>query len=45
LSWANYGTLMSATNVAGPWAPVAGAASPFLVNRTNATQFYSVKVH
>jgi hypothetical protein len=30
LSWGNYGTLLSTTNLAaGPWVPVTGAVSPF----------------
>jgi hypothetical protein len=46
LNWANYGTLMSATNLAGPWAPVTGAVSPFVVSTTNAVaEFFSVKIH
>jgi hypothetical protein len=46
LNWANYGTLMSATNVAGPWVPVPGAVSPFVVSTTNtAVEFFQVKVH
>ncbi len=45
LTWANYGSLQSATNLAGPWVPVAGAASPFVVGTTNAgAQFFRVKV-
>jgi hypothetical protein len=34
------GTLLSATNTAGPFKPVAGATSPFPVPTTNAQQFY-----
>jgi alpha-mannosidase len=34
------GTLLSSTNVAGPYSPVAGAASPYVVPATNAQQFY-----
>jgi len=45
LNWANYGTLVSATNIAGPWVPVAGAVSPFQVNPTNAMEFFRVKLH
>jgi hypothetical protein len=45
LSWANYGTLMSATNIAGPWAPVSGAVSPIQVNPTNAAKFFRVQIH
>ena len=45
LSWANYGTLLGATNLAGPWVPVTGAVSPFQVSTTNAAAFYRVKIH
>jgi hypothetical protein len=46
LSWANYGTLLSATNLAGPWMPVAGAVSPFVVSTTNsAANFFQIKIH
>jgi hypothetical protein len=34
------GTLLSSTGVTGPYAPVAGAASPYTVPLTNALQFY-----
>ena len=34
------GTLLSSTNVTGPYAPVAGAASPFTIPITNSSQFY-----
>lgn len=45
LTWANYGSLQTATNLAGPWVPVAGAVSPFVVGTTNAgAQFFRVKV-
>jgi hypothetical protein len=44
LTWANYGTLMSATNLAGPWVPVTGAISPFVVSTTNTAEFFSVKL-
>jgi hypothetical protein len=33
------GTLLSSTNVAVPYAPVNGAASPYLLSKTNAQQF------
>lgn len=37
----NYvGTLLSSPNIAGPYAPVAGAASPYAVTVTNTQQFY-----
>ncbi len=37
----NYnGTLLSATNVTGPYAPVSGAAAPYVVPATNIQQFY-----
>lgn len=46
LNWANYGTLMSATNLAGPWVPVTGATSPFVTSTTNAAaMFFNVKIH
>ena len=44
LSWANYGTLLSATNLAGPWAPVPGALSPFPVSTTNAAMFFRITI-
>jgi hypothetical protein len=44
LSWANYGTLLSATNVTGPWVPVAGAVSPFPVSTTNPATFFRVTI-
>jgi hypothetical protein len=37
------GTLISSTNVAGPYTPVTGAASPYSVPATNAQQFYRAK--
>ena len=43
LSWPS-GTLVSATNLLGPWVPVAGAASPFQVSVTNKAEFFRVKV-
>jgi hypothetical protein len=45
LNWANYGTLLSATNLAGPWVPVAGGMSPFVISTTNAAEFFRVKIH
>ena len=45
LSWANYGTLLSATNLAGPWVPVTGAVSPFQAGTTNAAKFFRVQIH
>jgi hypothetical protein len=46
LSWGNYGTLLSTTNLAaGPWVPVTGAVSPFQVNPTNASRFFRVEIH
>jgi hypothetical protein len=45
LNWANYGTLLSATNLAGPWGPEPGAISPYVVSPTNATKFFRVKIH
>lgn len=43
LSWPS-GTLVSATNVAGPWVPVAGAVSPFQAGATNSATFFRVKL-
>ena len=34
------GTLLSATNVAGPYMPVFGATTPYLLPVTNNQQFY-----
>lgn len=45
LSWTNYGVLLSATNIAGPWITVPGATSPFVVNPTKAAGFFRVLVH
>ena len=45
LNWANYGSLLSATNVSGPWVPVTGAVSPFQVSTTNAATFFRVQIH
>jgi hypothetical protein len=46
LTWANYGTLLSSTNPAGPWAPEAGAMSPFQIPQTNSPgKFFRVKIH
>ena len=46
LNWANYGTLLSATNLAGPWVPVTGAVSPFTIGTTNAAaEFFRIKIH
>jgi len=45
LSWANYGTLVGATNLTGPWVVETGAVSPFQVNPTNAAKFFRVLVH
>jgi hypothetical protein len=45
LSWANYGTLLSATNLAGPWVAETGAVSPVQVSPTNAAKFFRVKIH
>ncbi|MGA2853886.1 MAG: LamG-like jellyroll fold domain-containing protein, partial [Verrucomicrobiota bacterium] len=43
LKWP-YGTLLQATNVAGPWTPVAGAVSPYtnLINMTAPNMFYKL---
>ena len=46
LTWANYGTLMTSSNLAtGSWTPVAGAVSPFTISPTNAAGFYRVQIH
>jgi hypothetical protein len=37
------GTLLSSTNVAGPYAPVAGASSPWTVPVTNPIRFYKAQ--
>ena len=42
LSWGNYGTLMSSTNVAGPWAPMTSNASPVQINPTNSARFFRI---
>jgi hypothetical protein len=41
-----YGTLLSATNVRGPWMPVPGATSPFIVIPlpTTLARFYRVQI-
>jgi hypothetical protein len=42
LSWP-VGTLVSSTNVQGPYTPVAGASSPYTVSKTAPRQFYRVQ--
>jgi len=42
LSWPQ-GTLLSSTNVQGPYAPVAGASSPYTVSKSVPRQFYRVQ--
>jgi autotransporter-associated beta strand protein len=42
LNW-SYGALQTATNVTGPYINVPGAVSPFIINATNAEQFYRIK--
>jgi hypothetical protein len=42
LSWPQ-GTLLSSTNVAGPYLPVAGASSPYTVSKTTPKQFFRVQ--
>ena len=39
-----YGTLESATNVVGPWSPVAGATSPYTNASSQPQQFFQIKV-
>jgi hypothetical protein len=38
------GTLLSSTNVSGPYNPVGGASSPYTVPATNAQQFYRASI-
>ena len=42
LSW-DYGTLQTATNVAGPYSDIPGTASPFTISPANAQQFYRIR--
>jgi hypothetical protein len=42
LSWPE-GTLLSSTNVQGPYTPVAGATSPWTVSKTTPKQFFRVQ--
>lgn len=42
LNWA-YGTLQTATDVAGPYIDVSTASAPYLVPPTNAQQFYRIR--
>ena len=42
LSWA-YGTLQTATNVAGPYTDISSAAAPFVIFPTNARQFFRIR--
>ncbi|MBC8097630.1 MAG: hypothetical protein H7Y43_17655, partial [Akkermansiaceae bacterium] len=44
IAWSNYGTLQTATNIAGPWLPLTNAVSPFVISTTNAMQFFRVKI-
>lgn len=45
ISWTGTGTLLSATNVAGPYSPVAGApTSPYTNTAPTGSQFYRVSV-
>jgi hypothetical protein len=41
LSWPQ-GTLLQATNLAGPWSALANAALPFVVTPTNSAAFFRV---
>jgi hypothetical protein len=43
LNW-SYGTLQSSTNLAGPWADVTEAASPYVIALDGLQQFYRVKL-
>ncbi|HTV43118.1 MAG TPA: family 16 glycosylhydrolase [Candidatus Sulfotelmatobacter sp.] len=42
LNW-EYGTLQTATNVAGPYSDISNAAAPFEIVPTNAQQFYRIR--
>jgi hypothetical protein len=42
LNW-GYGTLQTATNIAGPYQNINNTASPFLILMTNAQQFYRLR--
>jgi O-glycosyl hydrolase len=42
LDW-NYGTLQSATNVAGPYSDMTNAVQPYTVPATNAQEFYRIR--
>jgi len=42
LTW-NYGTLVSSTNVVGPYTPVAGAVSPYTTTASPGTKFFRVQ--
>jgi hypothetical protein len=44
LNW-NYGTLQTATNVAGPYSDVVGMISPCTLTPTNTQGFYRVRVN
>jgi len=39
------GTLLQAASAAGPWLPVPGALSPWMIFSTNSAAFYRVLVH
>ena len=43
IEWSGSGTLQSAPSVTGPWADVAGAASPTKVTPTPGVKFYRIK--
>jgi uncharacterized repeat protein (TIGR02543 family) len=43
LQWVGGGILQTATNLAGPWLDIPGAASPFPVDITNTSQFFRLK--
>jgi hypothetical protein len=43
LNWPG-GALQSATNLAGPWSNVPGAAAPYTVSPTNPARFYRLKL-
>jgi hypothetical protein len=42
LTW-NYGTLLQATNLHGPWVPTAGATSPYTNTLGNPALFFKLR--
>ena len=43
LSWTGAGTLQSATTIAGPWADVTGATTPYSVDVTASAKFFRLR--